>query len=634
MRPYGQVIFTDREYGIMVYDKELVQSVGETILNYHTLIDKNGNYKFFGHAVRTQSGFTIEELEGTNVKEYIHQDDIATVFSQLSKIPPGKTDILLPFRFRIKDGSYRWVEASVTNMAEDPRVGGFLVNSKDITELIEGINKNKLVNNSYANFFAKHPFGVIHMNMDGTVDMINAKLTEDLGYNLMDITGRPLVNFFVARYRRKIFHAFHKARQRGHSETFNVEVYTIEGNSLHVNLTIVPVTHDNKTTELYVVVKDISDRIELQENLRKLSIVADKATNGVVILDQDGHIEWVNNGFTQMNGYSFEEARGKEIKDLLKSTITPDVRQKMMERLRSGFPFSEEIQCRKKSGEAYWILVEVSPVLGKDGKLERRISIHTDITKRKAAETELKVLADDLYKRNRELYQFGYIVSHNLRKPVANIMGITSLLESETNDPQMVAACTRNLKTSVESLDDVIKDLSKILSATDGSGGLQKESIDLFELIENIKASLKDVIRQSGAVIEASFEPPVITSHKAYMYSVFYNLVSNAIKYRSDKPPVIKIALKADNESAYITISDNGIGIDMDKHADELFKPYRRFNFTAEGKGLGLFLVKSHIDALNGKIHIDSKTGMGTTFNILLPTGCREEKAGVSQIEV
>jgi PAS domain S-box-containing protein len=612
-----------------MYSKELNQAVGETILNYHTLIDKHGNYKFFGYAVRNLSGFTNEELEGTNVKDYIHADDIATVFSQLSKIPPDKTDILLPFRFRIKDGSYRWVEASVTNMDGNPHVRGFLVNAKDITDLIEGINKNKLINSSYANFFAKHPFGVIHITMDGTVDMINPKLTEDLGYNLMDINGRPLLSFFLPKYRRKIFHAFHKARQRGHSETFNVQVYTIKEDVLHVNLTIIPVTVDNKTTELYVVVKDISDRVELQENLRKLSIVADKTTNGVVILDRDGNIEWVNNGFTQMNGYSLEEAMGKDIKDLLKSSLPADVRHQMTERLENGFPFSIEILCRKKNGEQYWILVDISPVLDKNGKLERRISIHTDITKRKAAETELKHLADDLYKRNRELYQFGYIVSHNLRKPVANIMGITSLLESEKNDPEMVEACTKNLKTSIENLDDVIKDLSKILSATDGSNGLQKERIDLFELIGNVKTSLKDMINQSGAIIEAVFEPARIVSHKAYLYSVFYNLISNAIKYKSDSPPVIKIMMNADNETAYIVVSDNGLGIDMDKYADEIFKPYRRFNANTDGKGLGLFLVKSHIEALNGKIHINSKPGSGTTFRISLPTVCPKEKGGI-----
>jgi PAS domain S-box-containing protein len=606
-------------------NKELIQAVGETILNHHTLIDKKGKYMLFGYALRSVSGFRLEELKGTNVKDYIHKDDVTSVFSQLSNIPAGKTDILLPFRFRFKDGGYRWIESSVTNMLDNQNVNGFLINSKDITDLIEGINKNKIVNNSYANFFAKHPFGVIHINMDGSVDMINPKLTEDLGYNLMDIAERPLVNFFLPKYRRKIFHAFHKARSCGDPETFDVQAYSVKGAVLHVNLTIVPVIHDKKTTELYVVVKDISDRIQLQESLKKLSIVADKTTNGVLILDKDGIIEWANNGFTQMNGYTLEEARGKRVNELLKSNISDETRKQMVEDLDKGISFSKEILCQKKNGGQYWIMVEVTPVMNEYGKLDRRISIHTEVTKMKAAENELKLLADDLYKRNRELYQFSYIVSHNLRKPVANIIGITSLLESEKNDPHTIAACTQNLKTSIESLDDVIKDLSKILSATDGSVELKKELVDLPEIIDNIKISLSDVIRQSGAIIETTFEPPAINSYKVYLYSLFYNLISNAIKYKSDKSPLIKVKVNVDDEAAYIIVSDNGIGIDMNKHADEIFKPYRRFNFTAEGKGLGLFLVKSHVDAMHGKIHITSKEQSGTTFNIVLPISSPKE---------
>jgi PAS domain S-box-containing protein len=603
----------------MVYQKELIQAVGETILSYHTIIDKNGRYKFFGHAIRNLSGYNLDDLQGASVKDYIHKDDVPTVFNQLSNLSFGKTDILIPFRFRISDGSYRWVESSVTNMVNNEHVNGYLVNSKDITNLIEGINRNKIINSSYSNFFAKHPFGVIHVTMDGTVDMINPKLTEDLGYNLLHIASRPLIDFFLPNYRRKIFHAFHKARKRGVSETFDVQVFTLDNDALHVNLTIIPVTHQNETTELYLVVKDISDRIELQEDLRKLSIVADKTTNGVVILDKDGNIEWVNNGFTQMNGYSLDEATGTSISELLKSDMTAELRKQMQDQLQNGVSFTRELLCQRKDGACYWVLVEITPVLDKNKQLVRRISIHTDITTRKAAETELKLLADDLHKRNRELYQFSYVVSHNLRKPVANIIGITNLLESEKHDPQMLDVCTRNLKTSVESLDEVIKDLSQILSATDGSTELTTESIDLSEMINNIKVSLRDMISHSGAHIETNFELPVIVSYKAYLYSILYNLVSNAIKYRSGQPPFIKILVNVSDEAIYVVVSDNGIGIDLDKHSGDIFKPYRRFNFSIDGKGLGLFLVKSHVDAMNGKIGIKSSPGIGTTFDIMLP---------------
>jgi PAS domain S-box-containing protein len=613
----------------MVYQKELIQAVGETILSYHTIIDKNGKYKFFGHAISNLSGYNLDDLKGASVKDYIHKDDVPTVFNQLSNLAFGKTDILLPFRFRISDGSYRWVESSVTNMVNNKHVNGYLVNSKDITDLIEGINRNKIINSSYSNFFAKHPFGVIHINIDGTIDMINPKLTEDLGYNLLHISSRPLTEFFLPKYRRKTFHAFHKARMHGNSETFDVQVYTLNGDTLHVNVTIIPVIHQNQTAELYLVIKDISERIELQENLKKLSIVADKTTNGVVILDKDGNIEWVNNGFTLLSGYDLDEARGWDISKLLKSGMSEELRKEMRKQLNNGQSFTKEVLCQRKDGTSYWILVEVTPVLDKNNKLERRISIHTDITTRKAAETELKSLADDLHKRNRELYQFSYVVSHNLRKPVANIIGITNLLESEKHDPEMVDVCTRNLKTSIESLDEVIKDLSQILSATDGSTQLTTESIDLNEMINNIQVSLKDMISHSGAHIETNFELPVIVSYKAYLYSMLYNLVSNAIKYRSGQSPVIKILVNVSDEAIYIVVSDNGQGIDLDKHAGDIFKPYRRFNFSIEGKGLGLFLVKSHVEAMGGKISIKSAPGVGTTFDIMLPVvSYKQDRSG------
>jgi signal transduction histidine kinase len=298
--------------------------------------------------------------------------------------------------------------------------------------------------------------------------------------------------------------------------------------------------------------------------------------------------------------------------------MSADTRKQMQEHLQNGMSFTKEVSCEKKDGTRYWLLVEITPVMDKN-KLVRRISIHTDITTRKAAETELKLLADDLYKRNRELYQFSYVVSHNLRKPVANIMGITNLLESEKDDPQTVEVCTQNLKTSIESLDEVIKDLSQILSATDGSTELTTESIDLDEMINNIQVSLNDMISQSGTYIETHFELPTIVSYKAYLYSMLYNLVSNAIKYRSGQPPIIKILVNVSDEAIYIVVSDNGAGIDLEKHAGDIFKPYRRFNFSTEGKGLGLFLVKSHVDAMNGKIDIKSSPEIGTTFNIMLP---------------
>ncbi len=254
-----------------------------------------------------------------------------------------------------------------------------------------------------------------------------------------------------------------------------------------------------------------------------------------------------------------------------------------------------------------------------DGVGIRMVGAMHDISERKASMRQLNKLTDDLYSRNRELHQFGYIVSHNLRSPVANIMGLTNLLEFAADDPQLLERCTIDLKTSILKLDEVIKDLSKILSVTDGSVELTMEEVIIAEIVGNVCIALKDQIQNTGAQI---FLPDVsysIISNKAYVYSTFFNLIGNALKYRSDKPPLIEIAVAQSDNELVFQISDNGIGIDVKKHEDDLFKPYKRFNEHKDGKGLGLFLVKSHINALKGRIEIESEPGHGTTFTIGIP---------------
>jgi PAS domain S-box-containing protein len=252
------------------------------------------------------------------------------------------------------------------------------------------------------------------------------------------------------------------------------------------------------------------------------------------------------------------------------------------------------------------------------GTAVRMVGAMHDISERKKSLKELKQFADDLFIRNRELQQFAYVVSHNLRSPVANIIGISQLMEIEKDSPEVIDHCIRDLKTCSHRLDEIIVDLSKILSITDGSAEISREPVDLIEILQNVETDLTEGLHLSSAVLHVPKGPYIISSHKAYIYSIFFNLVSNALKYRSIQPPKISISIQTEGEQAIIKVTDNGIGIDMVKHGEDLFKPYKRFNHSKDGKGLGLFLVKSHVAALHGEISVDSEVGKGTTFTIHL----------------
>ncbi|MDP9079641.1 MAG: PAS domain-containing sensor histidine kinase [Bacteroidota bacterium] len=344
----------------------------------------------------------------------------------------------------------------------------------------------------------------------------------------------------------------------------------------------------------------------------------------------DGTWEWdiVKNKLYRGNGY--KDITGKLIHtsdfdiDSWRKTLHPqDIGRiknslyKVFDSLESNW--NEEYRILKTDGSYAFVVDRAFVIRDKNGKAIRMIGAMQDISVRKKAEAELKVFADDLYKRNKELHQFGYVVSHNLRAPVANIMGLTMLLETEIDDADTVEKCVKDLKTSISSLDKVILDLSEILAITDGSANLKLEKLNLIEILDNVRMDLREAINQHGIKIISPLGPCEIYSHKAYLYSVFHNLISNAIKYKAEQKPFIKIRIKSNIKYLIINISDNGVGIDINKHKEDLFKPYKRFNSIIEGKGLGLFLVKSHVEALNGKISINSKLGKGTTFLITLP---------------
>lgn len=281
--------------------------------------------------------------------------------------------------------------------------------------------------------------------------------------------------------------------------------------------------------------------------------------------------------------------------------------------------WKDEYRYLKADGEYAYVTDRGFVIRNERGRAIRIVGAMHDSSRRKKEELELKLFADDLFTRNKELHQFGYVISHNLRSPIANIMGITSLLELDKEDPDTLDRCTRDLKTAVYGLDSVVKDLSKILSITDGSVELTKEKVDLSVILNNVKTDLNEVIEHSKAKIDIPPDSYFIFSHKAYLYSIFFNLIGNAIKYKSALHPEISIKITPDNGTLVIVVSDNGIGIDIKKYADDLFKPYKRFNANVEGKGLGLFLVKCHVEALKGEIEIQSELGKGSDFIIRLP---------------
>jgi PAS domain S-box-containing protein len=281
--------------------------------------------------------------------------------------------------------------------------------------------------------------------------------------------------------------------------------------------------------------------------------------------------------------------------------------------------WKEEYRYCKADGTYADVVDRGFVIRDKDGKAVRMVGAMHDISARKKALNEMNQITEDLFKRNRELHEFGYIISHNLRSPVANIKGIARLMQIEPDTPEDLQQYLINLNNSISNLDEVIVDLSKILSAKNRSVDLQMEHFDVRHMVDHICKEFSEKILKCDAQVSISGGPFTIFSHKAYIYNILHNLISNSIIYQFDRPPVISVHILQTDNSVYITYSDNGCGIDMARYREDVFKPYQRFHPTSKGKGLGLFLVKGYIEALNGLVEIDSEPGLGITYMISLP---------------
>jgi signal transduction histidine kinase len=274
-----------------------------------------------------------------------------------------------------------------------------------------------------------------------------------------------------------------------------------------------------------------------------------------------------------------------------------------------------EISIPEGQPELYF-RVNIIPVKSQNELVGYSVSV-TEITQRRILKLQIEKMNQDLIQRNKELEQFTFIVSHNLRSPIANISGISNILVDPNIDESNLRKMGSEMAKSIRRLDGVVQDLNMILDVKKGLDDAS-EPVSLTALVNGIKESISTVIEETGTVIYLDFNAcnEMITI-RSYLHSIFYNLITNSIKYRKlDNPCEISISSRIQEKQLIIEFSDNGIGMDLETMGDQLFGLYKRFHRNIEGKGVGLYIVKLQVESLGGMISVASTLNKGTTFTI------------------
>jgi signal transduction histidine kinase len=225
---------------------------------------------------------------------------------------------------------------------------------------------------------------------------------------------------------------------------------------------------------------------------------------------------------------------------------------------------------------------------------------------------------EEITQNNQQLEQYSYMTAHNLRGPVARLLGLTAIFGKIDNDTDK--EIVDKVQKEATSLDTLIKDLNKILQVRKAGEELS-QSIDLAQSIKQATQILEADIKEASATLITDFsKASSLIFVPTYFENIIYNLVSNAVKYRSaDRPLTISITSFLESNYIGLRITDNGLGIDLEKNRNNLFGLYKRFHFHKDGKGIGLYLIKAQIETLGGKIQVESTVDVGTQFTLLFP---------------
>ncbi|QHL87935.1 PAS domain S-box protein [Nibribacter ruber] len=502
-----------------------------------------------------------------------------------------------------------------------PSPEGLSIYFDDVSDLVkakEELEKLALV-------ASKTTQGVIITNAEGITEWVNEGFTHLLGFSMEDMVGKkpgavmqgPKTDPDTVAYIRSML-------QKQLPFNATLTNYTKEGTELFVAMDITPIfSGSGNLVRFIAILQDVTAQVHTQQELERLALVASKTNNGVLICDSEWRIQWVNEGFTRLLGYSLEEALGQQPKVFLKShhSDSTDIAPPW-QNLYKGELVSFKAPNGRKDGTDVWLSVDISPIFNEKGELTTYVVVQTDITDLKSSELELSKLADDLYRQNSDLQKFTYIVSHNLRSPVSNALGITQLMTRTDKHSNAFDVSLDYLSQSIQKLDAVLRDMNTILTVRDSAGNLWLEEVDVRNVLEQALSSFQEQLELVNAQVSVRTQEVLLArANKAYLYSIFHNLISNSLKYRSQDRP-LQLSIKcfgSQGKATAISFSDNGSGFDTIKARGNIFKLYKRFHKEQEGRGMGLYLVKSHLDAMGGHIEVTSQIGVGTRFLIYFP---------------
>lgn len=380
---------------------------------------------------------------------------------------------------------------------------------------------------------------------------------------------------------------------------------------------------NGKSVRMIGAIQDITKQKEEEQRLKLLETVITHTKDSVIITEADlnngkiPNIVYVNPAFSITSGYNSDEIIGKSPEIFQGPNSDNQEHEKLINAIKNKEECQVETISYTKNKDEYWVNFSMLPVYNSDGELSHWVSIQRDISEEKKQEVEKEQLIRELTQNNKDLQQFSYITSHNLRAPLSNLTGLLNLIDDIPIENEELKEILDGFNKSTHLLNETINDLVKVIIIKDNPS-IEKEDLMLKDIFEDVFSQLDFLIGLHKPIIKFNFEEvSFLNTNKSYLESILLNLLTNAIKYKSETRKLkINITASQHDDNVLLIFKDNGIGIDLERNGDKIFGLYQRFHDYPDSKGLGLYLVKSQVETMGGTISIESKVDVGTTFTL------------------
>ena len=602
------------------------------------IADRDGALLYANTAFTGIVGALTDAVRANALQALVHPDDLALAAAELARVLAGEGSPGFEARVRTPDGTFRWLAFSSTIDQTSGRVCSVAF---DITQRKE---QEQRLNDLVRTFELAGEIAQIgHWRADLRTRSVTWSEWMYRIFGWDKTASKPDILSVVGTYKpdevQRLRAAYLQAIVSGDPFTFERRLTRADGHERWI-ATRGQTEKDTRgaTVGVFGVVQDITERKASEQQIARLAMLAAKTRTAVVITDALGLIAWVNDGFTTLTGYTLNEVAGRFPWNLVDG---PDADREALRAIRATLdrrePVHAEIVMYTKDQERRWVDLEIQPVPDSEGTITSYIALETDITALQLGEAELQRAHEAAVEASRLKSQFLANMSHEIRTPMNGILGMTELL-LETTLSEDQRACLASIATGGRHLLELLGDILDISKIEAGRLELSEVPFEPARLLGDVVRTHTARATEKGLTLALEVAPdlpPQWLGDPMRVTQITANLVGNAIKFTGAGGVRVTLAAAAgDTDSAYlpgpagrpagivIGVHDSGIGIPPEKHG-AIFLPFFQVDGSAarrySGTGLGLAICRQLVEAMGGRISVESAEGRGATFLVQLP---------------